>query len=208
MLNLRQEDALMEYMSVFIGQSASLLSEMVDKKIEITIPKILLLAPDSDKEEYNELKPAFFNSHVVTSSIEFGKIFSGVARLVFPKDSAQKLVCLCMGEEYEGISDGNLTDTDHDAIKEIGNVLLNSLLGCLGNLLEIKMDYSIPKVHIYFFPEEEEDIFDNNAHILIICNSFTIADVCIEGAVIIVFNVESCTELISKIDEVLVEAYG
>jgi chemotaxis protein CheC len=168
----------------------------------------LLLSPDSDKEEYNQLKPSFFDSHVVSSSIEFGEIFSGVARLVFPKDSAQQLVELCMGEDYEGIRDGNLTDTDHDAIKEIGNVLLNSLLGGLGNLLEIKMDYSIPKVQIYFFPEEEEDIFDNNSHILIICNSFTIADVHIEGAIIIVFNVDSCTELVSKIDEVLIEAYG
>ncbi len=206
MLNLQQEDALMEYMNVFIGQSASLLSEMVDKKIEITIPKILLLNPDSDKEEYNKLKPAFFNSHVVSSSIEFGEIFSGVARLVFPKDSAQQLVELCIGKDYEGIRDGNLTDTDHDAIKEIGNVMLNSLLGGLGNLLEIKMDYTIPRVQVYFFPEE--NIFDKKAHILIICNSFTISDVHIEGAIIIVFNVDSCAALVSKIDEVLIEAYG
>lgn len=208
MLNLEQEDALREYMNIFLGQASSLLSEIVNKKVLLTLPEIMLLYLDKDDDlkRYKAVRPALFNSHVVSSSIEFGSIFSGNARLLFPQDKAQILAHLCLGEDYEDGEDGNLTDVDFDVIREIGNVILNSVLGGIGNLLAIKLDYTFPKVQVSFFPEEEEEIFFNKeTHVLIISNTFSIEDVQLDGAIVMVFDMESTAELIKKINEVLVD---
>lgn len=208
-LNSIQEDALREYMNIFIGQAASLLSEMLNKKINLTTPKILFLSPNQDRDEYNKEKPSFLNSYVVSSSIEFGKTFSGSAQLVFPRESSQTLVKLCLGEEGDIDEGGNLTDTDFDVIREIGNVLLNAVLGALGNLLDTKLTYSLPEVRAFFFPEKEKDVFDTKeTYALIISNSFSVNEVQVEGVILIVLNMESILELVKRIDEVLVDVYG
>lgn len=207
MLDLQQEDALKEYMNIFLGQASSLLSEIVDKKVVLTLPEIMLLDLDceEDRKRYTGVRPALFNSHVVSSSIEFGNVFSGNARLLFPKDKAQVLAHLCLGEDYENTEDDNLTDVDFDVIREIGNVILNSVLGGIGNLLHIKLDYTFPKVQVCFFPEKEEELFfSKESDVLIICNTFSIEGVELEGAIVMVFNMESTVELIKKIDEILV----
>ena len=211
MLNLQQEDALKEYMNMFIGQASSLLSEIVDKKIILTLPQIMLLNLEQPEDiiRYSEVRPTLFNSHVVSSIIEFGKIFSGNARLLFPKDKAQVLARLCLGEDYEEIDDGDLTDVDFDVIREIGNVILNSVLGGIGDLLDLKLEYTFPKVQVCFFPEEEEAIlFNKETHVMVICNTFSFEDTQLDGAIVMVFNMSSTIELIKKIDEVLVDIDG
>ncbi|MBC3888845.1 chemotaxis protein CheC [Acetobacterium paludosum] len=211
MLNLQQEDALKEYMNMFIGQASSLLSEIVDKKIILTLPQIMLLNLEQPEDllRYSEVRPTLFNSHVVSSIIEFGKRFSGNARLLFPKDKAQVLAHLCLGEDYEAVDDGELTDVDFDVIREIGNVILNSVLGGIGNLLDLKLEYTFPKVQVCFFPEEEEAIlFNKETHVMVICNTFSFEDTQLDGAIVMVFNMSSTIELIKKIDEVLVDIDG
>lgn len=208
MLSLEQEDALKEYMNIFLGQASNLLSEIIDKKVVLTLPNIMLLYLDQEEDlkKYATVRPALFNSHVVSSSIEFGKIFSGNARLLFPKDKAQILAQLCLGEDYEDTEDSNLTDVDFDVIREIGNVILNSVLGGIGNLLDIKLEYTFPKVQVCFFPEEEESLFfKKETYVLVICNTFYIEDIQLDGAIVMVFNMESTAELIKKIDEILVD---
>lgn len=207
-LNDRQEDALKEYMNLFIGQAGSLLSEMLNKKIKLTTPKILYVKPEQENQEIDE-KPSILNSYVVSSSIEFGSAFSGTAQLIFPTPSSQMLVKLCLGEEDDIDTGDNLTDIEYDVIREIGNVLLNSVLGGLGNLLEVRLDYSLPEVQSYFFPEKEKEmLYNEDTYTFIILNSFSVEEVHIDGVIIMVLNMESILELIKKLDEVLVNVYG
>ncbi len=81
---------------------------------------------EEDRAIYEEMKPSFFNSHVVVSTLRFGTGFSGNAQLIFPRDKSQWLVKLILGEADEmpmgemEDNDEELTDTDFDAIREIG----------------------------------------------------------------------------------------
>lgn len=43
----------------------------------------------------------------------------------------------------------NFTDVDFDIIKEIGNIILNSIIGGIGNFLKIKLSYTLPEVKIF-----------------------------------------------------------
>ncbi len=216
MLNELQMEALREHMNVYIGQAASLLSDMLGKKILLTTPEVVLLSKTrEDRATYEKMKPSFFKSHVVASTLHFGTVFSGNAQLVFPQDKSQWLVRLCLGE----VSDTDamlsampssqeweeLTDTDFDAIREIGNVILNAVVGAMGNLLDVKLEYSLPEVHAFYFPEKEEDIFlGDTTHVLVICNTFSVDEFMIEGAILVVLELASVLDLVHKIDEMLV----
>ncbi len=38
-------------------------------------------------------------------------------------------------------------------------MILNSIVGAMGNLLEVKLDYTLPEVQSFFYPEQEEALF-------------------------------------------------
>ncbi len=207
MLNERQKDALREYMNLFMGQAASLLSDMVDKRVHLTIPDIQII-DYSEEVNHLEMIPPSLHSYVVSSSISFGMSFSGEAKLIFPHDKIKTLVNLCLGEDSsDGIDE--LTDADFDAIREIGNIILNAIVGSIGNLVEVRLDYSLPKVNVLLFPGDIDQIITKNeVYLLIIRNSFTVEETNIEGAIIVILSMEAITELIAKIDEELVDVYG
>lgn len=206
MLNEEQKDALREYMSLYIGHAASLLSEMVEKRVHLMIPDIQLINHKSEAKDIN-LITSFLQSYVVSSSIGFGTAFSGEAKLIFPRDKIKDLVCLCIGEEMEEDT-SDLTDTDFDAIREIGNIILNAVVGSLGNLVEVKLDYSLPEVNVLYFPEEVQRLVSGTqTYLLVIRNVFTVDGANVEGAIIVVLSMEAIHDLLKKIDEILSETY-
>lgn len=207
MLNEEQIDVLKEYMNLFIGQAASLLSDMVNKRVQLTIPDIQLLYYSKDMNN-KDVIPDFLLSYVVSSSITFGQTFSGEAKLIFPKDKIKHLVHLCLDEEDCDGTD-ELTDTDFDAIREIGNIILNAVVGSLGNLVEVRLDYTMPVVDILNLASEENVfIATEDVYVLIIRNSFSIDGTNVEGAIIVMLSMESINELVEKINEILVDFHG
>lgn len=214
MLSPLQQDALKEFMNIYIGQAASLLGEMVNEKINLTIPQVQLISLLNTNDSGHFL-PLFLKGHVISSSIRFGTQFSGKARLVFPVDKTKLLVSLCMGEDnHEEISiPSKLTDTDFDAIKEIGNIILNAILGGLGNLMKTKLEYSLPEIELLFFPEDHNQStmssiqFPQESYVLVILNTFHFDKTHIEGAVLVVLSINSVSLLMEKINEILEEVY-
>ena len=205
MLNNDQKDALREYIGLYIGQAASLLSEMIERRVHLMIPDIELVRSNIDAIETHRYF-SFLDGYVVSSSIGFGTDFSGKAKLYFPKDKIKALVTLCIGEEADDI-ELDLTETDFDAIHEIGNIILNAIVGSMGNLVNVKLNYSIPEVNVVFFPEEAKRLFEENktknTHLLIIRNVFTVEEANVEGAIIVVLSMEAMNVLMEKIDQVL-----
>ncbi|MGF7184138.1 chemotaxis protein CheC [Desulfitispora alkaliphila] len=211
MLNQLQKDALTEFMNIYIGQAASLLSEIVDERIQLKIPEIHLVSMSSNIETKFDASSLFPKGHVLSSSISFGSDFTGKARLVFPAEKTGQLVNLCLGEDTyeEEVTPNKLSDTDSDAVREIGNIVLNAVVGGLGNLMEIKLNYSLPDIELLFFPNVEENIaIEEDFYVLVIKNTFSFASSEIEGAILVVLSIESVSYLIKKIDEVLLDVYN
>lgn len=214
MLSLEQKDGLQEYMNIFTGQAASMLYEMVNQKVELSITELELLYLDDKKEQEQKVRslPSMLQGHIVSSSIRFGHDFSGRAHLIFPLETTKLLVRLCLEEDYEEMPDvpGELTDTDFDAVREIGNVILNAITGGMGNLLNVSLEYELPEVKIlsgFDLENENENSCSqaNGKYILVFYNTFSILDHSMEGAIVVVLSMESIAMLLQKIDEVLME---
>jgi chemotaxis protein CheC len=64
----------------------------------------------------------------------------GCAFLVFPPSSATKLASLVAGEPAARIAEGMNSGT----LTEIGNILINAVVGAIANLLDLRLRYSLP----------------------------------------------------------------
>ena len=211
MLSLMHKDILTELVNVYIGQAASLLSEMVNQKIELTIPQIMLMTvSELDFSEYKYLS-IFSSGHVVSSSMRFGNEFQGKAFLVFPPEQAKLLVTACTEEIILPDESKNIVgfvDTELDILREIGNLIINAIIGEFGNLLNLRVDYSLPEIELISFSETQKILLQNNIYMLVLHTSFTLSKTRITGAVLIALSLNSVSLLLEKINQLSEDLNG
>lgn len=206
MMNELQKDLLREYVNVFIGQAANMLSEMANQRVLLTVPEIEIVNMSDENAIMG--RKLFSAGHIVSSSMKFGHDFSGRAMLIFPAMKAKLLVDACMGMEDEVYTDDHyeLIDTDFDVLKEISNVILNTVVGEFSNLIGTTVEFSVPDVELVFVSEAEQKMYlKNNVYMLMLYTSFVLEDAEVEGVVIVALGMNSLNKLLSKIDEVLGE---
>lgn len=189
-----QIDVLKELVNIGVGRAASMLNEMVDSRIVLEIPYIKILsATDLQQESVHKFEHDCFAA--VRQS--FSGSFSGVAELVLPTQSASKLVSVLTGE--------NLGSPALDAVKigtlsEIGNIVINSVIGSISNVLKQQMSYALP---IYLEDTVENLLTSKNiskSTILLAPASLTIEKLEIMGDINLIFEVNSFDALLTAIE--------
>ncbi|HZG84258.1 chemotaxis protein CheC [Paenibacillus sp.] len=211
MLNELQKDVLTELVNVYVGQAAHMLSEMVQQRIVLNIPEVELLSLADMNPSDQRFKVFFSEGHVISSSLKFGREFSGKASLLFPAHQAKLLVSVCLGEVAEEADEESirLMDTDLDVLKEISNVILNAIVGEFGNFLGLKLEYTLPDIELVFVSTADQSaIMQNELYVLILHTSFSLAETKVKGVIIIALSMNSIATLLSKIDAVLEDHRG
>jgi len=207
MLNSMQKDVLTEMINVYIGKAASLLSEMVNQRILLTVPEIDLISVSSADQFSNRFSPIFTPGHIISSSMRFGESFDGKAYLVFPAEQAKLLVNACLGEDLDGQDPEDISgfiDTDFDVLKEISNVILNAIIGEFSNFLGTKLEYSLPEIEVIYVSEsEQKPLLKDSTYILILYTSFLLAETKVKGVIMIALSMNSVTWLIENINALL-----
>lgn len=198
-------DILKELFNISVGKAAEILSDIVNKKILLNVPDIDIAYNEETVINIEEYLPQLISGSLMVSSISFKEELNGKANLIFSAEKMKEFVKLCMNQEsYE--DDGHeFTDIDFDIIKEIGNIILNCIIGETGNYLGVSFDYSLPEVKIFDRIDLNKDIQESGySHILVLHISFVIDDTEIEGAIIVDLTVNSLNELMKKLE--LIEA--
>lgn len=198
-------DILKELFNISVGKAANILSEIVNKKILLNVPDIDWCYKEDKEIAIEDYIPEQISGTLMVSSISFKEDIDGKANLIFSAGKMKKFVKLCMHEDESDIASQDFTDIDFDIIKEIGNIILNCILGETGNFLDMEFNYSLPEVKIFDRIDLNNDIQERGySHMLILHITFIIEDTEIEGAIIIDLTVNSMNTLSEKID--LVEA--
>lgn len=200
MLTSIQRDALTEILNIHLCASASLLSEMVNQKIILSVPELKLQSDMSLDQGLLEKYGVRGNEDVAVTSLQFSGEFSGEASIVFPKRSAEALVSACLGREPD--EEIGLLDTDVDVIKEISNIILNSLAGEFGNILDVKLNY-ISLDTDFSLPQLKDR--NKDSEVLVMFTSFFLTERQIRGIILIALTFESYDMLINRIDGLIRE---
>ncbi|MCE5284764.1 MAG: chemotaxis protein CheC [Pelosinus sp.] len=136
-LSAMQLDALREVGNVGAGNSATALSQIINRKIDMTVPQVAIM-PLGDVPDVVGGPDAM----VVGVYLRvFGPAPSSILFLL-PRDSAFYLVDMLMGREQGDTT--SLTSMDESALMEIGNILSGAYLNSLSHFTNLTLLPSIP----------------------------------------------------------------
>ncbi len=144
-LNEQQLDAIKEVGNIGAGHAATALSQLIGKKIMITIPKARCIPLSKTVELAGG--PQSLIAGVIMHVL--GDISAKIV-LILPRSSAIQMASLLTKHEAEERQ--VLTVLEHSAIKEAGNILAGSYLNALTEFLGIILLQSVPQL-VFDFAE-------------------------------------------------------
>ncbi len=191
-----QLDTLAEIINIGVGRAASVLSDLVDASVKLEVPQVTVTTLDNFHKEY------FEGSDKPLASVQmpfWSDNFSGRSMLAFPPKSAAKLLNLLM----EDINAGpDLDEVQQSTLNEVGNIILNGIMGSISNILGAQLKYSIPSfwnhslVQMLGLVKKREYVA-----IIMIQTHFVVQAHNIEGDILIHLGASSMRSMKSGLDE-------
>ncbi len=137
----KQLDTLTESFNIAFGRIGASLSEMTGRRVELRVPLVIMCPLD----ELKATLESFVRGDVAAVAIGVGGGLEGDALLIVDYDAA-----LALTETFrDQPRAANLLDAmDQDALKEIGNILINACFGTLSNLMQTRVDFVVPRLHL------------------------------------------------------------
>ncbi|MFM9267946.1 chemotaxis protein CheC [Tychonema sp. BBK16] len=192
----RQLDALQELVNIGIGQAAGILNDMIESPIRLQIPYLQILTPNDVQQQ---LEQHLNGEQISAVQLKFTGSFGGIAQLVFPTNSAATLVTMLTGEEA-GTHD--LDAVKIGTLSEVGNIVINGVMGAISNVLQQRLNYSIPN---YMEGTIATLLISGgltaDTVVLLAQTRFIIEKLHIEGDIILIFNVSSFDTLLAAINQ-------
>lgn len=187
-------DALKELINIGVGNAAGMLNEMIQFPIKLEIPDIELL---SSLDLQTELKERFGIELLSVVQLAFSGSFSGSAQLLFPTESAVNLVSVLTGEDK---ASPDLDSLKISTLSEVGNMVINGVMGSISNVLDQPLDYAVP----YYAEEEIEELLLKEQSldygtVLLAPAHFSIEELQIQGDIMLFFDVGSFKLLLNAI---------
>lgn len=192
-----QKDALKEVGNIGIGHATTSLSQMVNKRVWISLPDLKLIplikVPDLVKNE----------APVIGIILELTGDSKGFLLLLLSKNSAKYLIKLVLGTVSEADS---FDEMEQSVLKELGNIMSGTYITSLSNFLGISIGLSPPS-HIYDMADAiinqivcmmSRDVED----VLFINTEFTINTDKIEGKILIFTDSASLSKILDAINRI------
>jgi chemotaxis protein CheC len=197
MLTELERDALGEIANLAMGRAANSIRQMVGHQVLLSVPAVETLS----KEAAAQIVGTPDNRILVAVRQDFTGAFSGRALLVFPETSSLELLRAVLGRS---LSVRDVIDLQDEALAEIGNVILNSWLATIANLLKRTLPMSVPTVvrgdgkHIFEADGSAEDI------VLFLRVRFQINHFEMRGYVALLMGIPSIVELRSLVADFVI----
>jgi chemotaxis protein CheC len=112
---------------------------MIEHEVLLSVPLVEILS----QEGATRIVAKPDNPNLVAVRQDFSGAFSGRALLIFPEASSLELVRAVVGWQ---LSLSDIIDLEDEALAETGNIILNSWVATIANLLKRGLKMSLPVV--------------------------------------------------------------
>jgi len=192
----RQTDALKELVNIAFGLTASKLSEISNRRVALEVP-VVAIHPMADLAR--ELGK-FVTGEVATVHQVFSGPVSGDAILLLNYEGAVKLTNLLVEDKLRS---PHFDPSTGEVLTEVGNMLLSACLGVFGNVLQVRITFSVPRLHLDSLGHFLTSITIGNDELqyaVLITASFKIVTQAVDGRIVIVLGVSSLERLIQAVE--------
>ncbi len=188
-------DAITEIINIGVGRSASLLNQMTNSNIRLRVPKIFVIR----FKDLADTNASLFGGEVLsTVMLEFQGNFSGVTAILFPPESAAALVTLLSGEN-DPVAEMDAIRVE--TLKEVGNIIINSVMGSISNVLSQHLSFTLP---VYYEGKlssitATRHTIEDDDYVIVAHTQFLIESRNIEGKILLLLEVGSLEHLVESI---------
>jgi chemotaxis protein CheC len=132
-------DALTEVVNMGVSRAANSLRDLVGEQVLLTIPALAILT----RAEAAALISRRSGNQLIAVRQAFQGEFAGSALLIFPETNSLELIrAVTKGE----LSLEDIIELEQEALAEIGNIILNSCMATIANLLQRSLKMSLPEI--------------------------------------------------------------
>lgn len=195
-LTERQSDALSELINIAFARTGAALSELTGHRVVLNPPAVAVYRT----EELRGALAKFVPGEVASIYQVFAGPIAGDALLLLNYAGAIQLTDLLTDEHK---TSAYLDESAREVLTEVGNILLNACLGMFGNLLNVHVTFSVPRLHIETLDELIESTMSNKPEMhyaLVVYTAFQLRDSSVKGFLVIVLSVASLDRLIQEVD--------
>lgn len=139
LLDAMEIDALTELVNIGVSRAATSLGTMVSEQVLLSVPSVVVVS----RAKAAELIGRPGNELLVAVRQAFHGDVSGRALLIFPERNSLELVRAVVGEH---LSLEDIIELEHEALAEIGNIILNACMATVANQLQRSLTMSLPEI--------------------------------------------------------------
>ncbi|MDV3456046.1 chemotaxis protein CheX [Sphingomonas sp. HF-S4] len=198
-----ERDALTEIVNIGVSRAASNLRKMIGDQVTLSVPAIDVVSQRRAARLISEREVA----ELVAVRQDFAGPFSGRALLIFPESNSLELVRAVTGD---ALNAQEVVDMEQEALTETGNVILNSCLATMANMLKRSLTMTIPEVlrgnGATLF--EIDDASAADGLVLFLYIDFAVRNRDIRGYIAMIMDIPSLEVLKELLDEFIARVVG
>lgn len=195
-LTERQNDALTELINIAFGRTAMALSELTGHRVLLESPIVAVLGlPDLEGT-----LARFVPGEVASIHQDFTGPIAGDALLILSQAGAVALTGLLTDATVAG---DHLDDSSREVLTEVGNILLNACLSMFGNLLQVRVTFSVPRLRLESVDELIASLSragSETRHAIVISVPFKVDETMVTGFLVLVLGVASLQQLVIEVE--------
>ncbi len=193
-LDAEQIDALSEIFNIGVGKAAAAMGNLMHDEVLLSVPHVSIFTVSEAAQQLGSAGSTMYGVRQ-----PFRGVFNGDALLIFPGDKSLEIVRIVAGQAMPG---EDLSAIEHDAMAELGNVMLSACLATLADLLGNEFELSPPRVDV----GDSRTILGTRIqnHLVVFLHiRFELLSSQIEGFVVFVLNTTSLLALRAAVDRLL-----
>ncbi len=134
-----EQDALTEIVNIGVSRAASSLRKMIGDQVVLSVPSVEVVSQRRAARLISEREVV----DLIAVRQDFSGPFCGRALLIFPETNSLELVRAVTGG---ALSAEEAVEMEQEALAETGNIILNSCLATMANMLKRSLSMTIPEV--------------------------------------------------------------
>lgn len=190
-------DALLETANIGVGRAAASLGELTGREVEISVIELVVFSADAAVET-SELQ----NVAVLRVAQRFTQAMEGYVMLLLNEAGARRVARLILGEQLEANS---FDEIEQSALLELGNIMINGVMGTIANQLGITLGYDVPYLELKGAVGLGELIFDlipePTTQVVFMRASLKISEEVVHGYILLILDQKNLEILVSKLSE-------
>jgi chemotaxis protein CheC len=193
-LDTEQIDALSEIFNIGVGKAAAAMSGLMHDEVLLSVPQVSIYTVSEAAQQLSEAGVPMYGVRQ-----PFQGVFKGDALLIFPGHKSLDIVRIVAGQT---VPSEDLSAMEHDAMAEVGNVMLSACIATLSDLLGSEFELRPPTIDV----GDSRTILGTRIqnHLVVFLHiRFELLNNQIEGFVVFVLNTTSLESLRAAVNRLL-----